>query len=386
MPKKSIKPKLFDRSGNLLPDVMKLYLEDKLGKDEKDLVEKHMVESDFDREAMEGLQTNISGSFEKEISDLQEAILISARKRRDAPATGRSEKLFWYAAAGIAILIGLSVLLVFMLREPEAIQQIAVIQPDTISNTTMGTFSPSEDKQVGVKGNTPATKEVTGKGRREILEEGAASVKEGDIPYENNTLPEQIHDSLFQPVMPEPEIAVVNYAEPARDQIVGGISINEPDKITDFKYGKNDRNLTASRSQAKIAASETLYQATDSKPDTNIFISVEVMPEFPGGDSALQQFINDSLRYPAMARSVDTEKKVYLAFVINVDGSITNIQIRRGIGGGYDEEAIRLVRSMPNWLPGLQRGIPVRVLYWFELTFGPKPGVFDPDQNHQQYH
>ena len=92
-------------------------------------------------------------------------------------------------------------------------------------------------------------------------------------------------------------------------------------------------------------------------------------PEFPGGDAARNKFLKDNLRYPADAREQYISGTVYLTFVVERDGSITDIRILRGIGGGCEEEAVRVVRMMPKWTPGKQNGNPVRVQFNLPIRF-----------------
>ena len=99
------------------------------------------------------------------------------------------------------------------------------------------------------------------------------------------------------------------------------------------------------------------------------FIHVEEMPRFPGGEVALFKYLGDNIKYPAMAKDAGINGKVYVTFVIEKDGSIGNVKILRGIGGGCDEEAIRILNGMPHWSPGKQRGKPVRVQYNLPINF-----------------
>ncbi|MFN9326632.1 MAG: energy transducer TonB [Flavobacteriales bacterium] len=95
----------------------------------------------------------------------------------------------------------------------------------------------------------------------------------------------------------------------------------------------------------------------------------EVMPEFPGGKEALFAYLGKNLKYPEQAVEEGIEGVVYVTFVVEVDGSITGVKVLRGIGGGCDEEAVRVVRSMPNWTPGMQAGKPVRVKYNLPIRY-----------------
>ncbi len=96
---------------------------------------------------------------------------------------------------------------------------------------------------------------------------------------------------------------------------------------------------------------------------------VEEMPEFPGGETALFQFIQKNMRYPTQAKDAGIEGVVYLNFVVNEAGRITDINILKGIGGGCDEEAIRVLQNMPLWKPGMQGGRNVKVQFNMPLRF-----------------
>lgn len=100
-----------------------------------------------------------------------------------------------------------------------------------------------------------------------------------------------------------------------------------------------------------------------------VFVVVEVMPRFPGGDEALKKYLAENIKYPEMARESGIQGRVYVTFVVEKDGSVTNVELLRGIGGGCDQEAIRVVENMPNWNPGRQRDKPVRVQFNLPITF-----------------
>ena len=103
--------------------------------------------------------------------------------------------------------------------------------------------------------------------------------------------------------------------------------------------------------------------------EQEIFQVVENAPAFPGGDLARMKFLQDNIRYPAMARESGIQGTVYVTFVVERNGSVTDVKILRGIGGGCDEEALRVIKNMPKWEPGKQRGKPVRVQFNMPLKF-----------------
>lgn len=91
------------------------------------------------------------------------------------------------------------------------------------------------------------------------------------------------------------------------------------------------------------------------------FVIVENMPAFPGGDAALMQYLLSNTKYPHMARESGISGTVYITFVVEKDGSLSDIRALREVGGGCTSEALRVVQAMPRWIPGKQRGVPVRV-------------------------
>jgi periplasmic protein TonB len=99
------------------------------------------------------------------------------------------------------------------------------------------------------------------------------------------------------------------------------------------------------------------------------FIVVEEMPSFPGGDEARIKFISDNIVYPEIEKEINTQGTIYITFVVETDGSITDVKILRGIGSGCDEEAVRVVKMMPKWNPGKQSGKSVRVQFNLPIKF-----------------
>lgn len=100
-----------------------------------------------------------------------------------------------------------------------------------------------------------------------------------------------------------------------------------------------------------------------------VFLVVENQPEFPGGEKALVEFIAKNVKYPPTAINYKIEGKVYVSFIIEKDGSLSNIKVMKGIGGSCDEEARRVISLLPNFIPGRQNGRLVRVQYFVPINF-----------------
>ncbi|MCF8230976.1 MAG: energy transducer TonB [Bacteroidales bacterium] len=107
----------------------------------------------------------------------------------------------------------------------------------------------------------------------------------------------------------------------------------------------------------------------EEKKEDKVFVVVEDQPQFPGGEKARKRYLSNNIEYPQLARESGIEGTVYVTFVVEKDGSITDVRVLRGIGGGCDKEAIRVVKEMPKWKPGKQRGKPVRVQFNMPIRF-----------------
>ena len=110
-----------------------------------------------------------------------------------------------------------------------------------------------------------------------------------------------------------------------------------------------------------------IVEEVEAEPE--IFTVVEDMPGFPGGEEELFRFLGKNIKYPAMAKDAGIKGMVYVNFVVWIDGTIKDVKVLRGIGGGCDEEAMRVVKSMPKWKPGKQRGKTVPVSYNLPIRF-----------------
>jgi len=112
---------------------------------------------------------------------------------------------------------------------------------------------------------------------------------------------------------------------------------------------------------------DTLYYL---KNTNDVFVTVDVAPEFPGGVVALHRFFHDNLRFPAIARSPQIQGTVFVTFVVERDGSLTNPRVLRGIDPrGADIEAVRLIEIMPSWTPGKMQGVAVRTQFIVPIRF-----------------
>lgn len=112
-----------------------------------------------------------------------------------------------------------------------------------------------------------------------------------------------------------------------------------------------------------------VFEPVEDEDRPGVYIVVDQMPEFPSGDKGLYQFIADNVKYPAEAKEEGIKGRVFVNFIVEPDGSVSDIRVLRGIGGGCDEEAVRVVESLPRFKPGMQDGEAVRVSYTIPVFF-----------------
>ncbi|MBP3253135.1 MAG: TonB family protein [Bacteroidales bacterium] len=150
--------------------------------------------------------------------------------------------------------------------------------------------------------------------------------------------------------------------------------------VTEFKIVDDDVELTneldiealtaEGNGEINIPAPEIAkVEDVEDEAEKVIFTVVEQQASFPGGTAELTKYLAQNIKYPQQARETGTSGKVYLTFVVEKDGSITDIKILRDIGAGCGEEAIRVVKAMPKWTPAKQRGKAVRQQFNLPVTF-----------------
>lgn len=119
-----------------------------------------------------------------------------------------------------------------------------------------------------------------------------------------------------------------------------------------------------------LKAKEEIAQPEPPKEEENkVFDVVEEQPSFPGGQGALMQWLRDNIEYPVIAAENGIEGRVIVQFVVSKSGSISNVNVVRGVDPSLDKEAVRVVSNMPNWTPGKQNGTTVNVRYTLPVTF-----------------
>ena len=197
-----------------------------------------------------------------------------------------------------------------------------------------------------------------------------------DAEEPEEEMEEEVVIEIEQPETPPEEI--VNQQKMTEIAIVDDSEVKEEDEVKsqsdleqntaiagalDFDDGTDDISKIT---EQKV---EIIQEKPKEKEPEKVFTFVEQKPEFPGGDAALYKFIGDNLVYPPMAIENGVQGRVIVQFVVTKTGAIGNVKVVRSVDRDLDNEAIRVCKKLPNFIPGKQNGQPVNVWYTLPVTF-----------------
>ena len=160
------------------------------------------------------------------------------------------------------------------------------------------------------------------------------------------------------PPPPEPEVPEVSTTE---------VNVIENDAESDNEL--NTQMFQELEKQDNIEIVPVEVEQEEEEEEEEIWQVVEQDPEFPGGVEALYKYVQQNIKYPQLAKENNITGRVFVTFVVEKDGSVSNVKAARDIGGGCGAEAVRVVKSMPKWTPGKQRGKAVRAAYTLPVNF-----------------
>ncbi len=165
---------------------------------------------------------------------------------------------------------------------------------------------------------------------------------------------------------------------PAEPEITEPPTLPQPQAVLeDFNPVENTQDIpqpseidsAKEKPQENAIAEQVPKTQEQSKTNEEVVTDAEIKPEFPGGHSAMLRFIYTHLQYPQAAIKQRIQGKVICSFIINKDGSISDIRLEKGVYIFLDDEAIRVIKTMPSWKPGTTNGKPVRYRYYLPLLF-----------------
>ena len=218
---------------------------------------------------------------------------------------------------------------------------------------------------------------------------GAASQAFSSATSEHETEVEL--EAAEEEVEEEEEEEIIYELQP-EEELVAQETLMNSEKFTAFEMDDEVKPEETSKTQDEMANTEAAVAAVtfdqgsdegqqvlqlnqkvvDEVPDetaTKVFDVVEQMPSFPGGDAALMSFLNKNIKYPVIAEENGIQGRVVATFVVERDGSITDVKVIKSVDPSLDKEAVRVLKLMPKWIPGKQSGKAVRVKYTVPVTF-----------------
>ena len=156
------------------------------------------------------------------------------------------------------------------------------------------------------------------------------------------------------------------------DEVKPEDELKSQDEIMNSKVAVGALNVVGNDESGEVLKAKEVIATEPVKPkeeENKVFDVVEQMPSYPGGMGALMQYLSSHIKYPVIAEENGIQGRVICTFVVERDGSITNVKIAKSVDPSLDKEAMRVVSSMPKWIPGKQNGSAVRVKYTLPVTF-----------------
>ena len=412
-----IHDRLFTTSGCLKLDVLQKYNSSGLTDYERVLADTHLKECELCSDALEGLAlVNNQDKLSSLITEINENISKNLLKEK---ATDKSktikiyDRIFYYAAAAsILILFGIFSYFKFNWKP---IKELSVVTEQTKKEEireTPQTFDKKNKEiiiQQDVEPEVPhVIKPVTQKQKshesaiaeKQIIKTEPKTIPDKQVEDESylaeNESTEGVIEQTADELLIDSSVDIASAGQPVEYYISGVVVSGEAitgDELSEYEvapqinsqamgaksseYNKNQKSISriaSGQEDSQESISDT-YNSTILEPENEsgdakaVFVVVEQIPEFPGGLEAMIKYLSENLNYPDSAKALGIQGTVYVSFIVNESGEVSDAQIKRGIGGDCDKEALRAIKSMPAWLPGLKKGKPVRVQLVIPVVF-----------------
>lgn len=186
-----------------------------------------------------------------------------------------------------------------------------------------------------------------------------------EVSIDLDAMPEEVVvEEEITPVTRQEEIKPPPPPPPPKMADVLNIVDDDTDLQDDADLFDSEFEEDAEIEFQEVEVEEEVVEETE-----EVFLIVEQMPEFPGGDEALRKYLATSVKYPVIAQENGIQGRVFVAFVVDKNGNVTNVRVARPFDPNLDKEAVRVVQSMPKWTPGKQRGKAVKVSYTVPINF-----------------
>ena len=221
-----------------------------------------------------------------------------------------------------------------------------------------------------------------------IVNVASEAIARAQAEHETEVTLEQIEEEVEE----EQDDEEIVYELEELEQLVAEETVMNSEKFTAYEM-EDDAPDQVTKTQDEVAQSDVAIGAIDydqgsdeaehvlkvnekvvdevppAVEETKVFDVVEQMPQYKGGDQALMDYLNKSIKYPVIAEENGIQGRVVCTFVVERDGSITDVKVVRSVDPSLDKEAVRVLKAMPKWIPGKQNGSAVRVKFTLPVTF-----------------
>jgi len=354
---------------------MKGYLESGLSDIEEQKVIKHLADCELCKDALEGLELmSDKTKLEDMVAEINQNLRESLKEKPPGKTISLSTKVYYSgAAASIVILIGL----LFYFNKPfgsemldmSTAQELKVekrqIPPKPITSERINdTIQLIEDHQnIQQEQNKQENVKITVNEKIKEVNNTNSKNEPYKVPLDKMRSVDSSIDQFEIAIRDQIEIKTSE-----RERIYIDIASNQPIEYYLAEIIVPDiqliEALTEEEQSGSIHRGDNVLQE-----QMHFFTVVELMPEFPGGFPAMTKYLSKNLKFPKAAKKANIQGRVNVSFIIEEDGRVSNVRIINGIGGGCDEEAMRVILSMPAWDPAIQNGQPVKVLFNLPVKF-----------------
>jgi len=308
-------------------------------------------------------------TFGNKVNHINERLHNRVRFHRETDSVKQKKRIgpvpAWLAVAASVVLFA-GIYLILQQNRPVK-ENVAVNQAEYDEMVV-----PSSAPDSMIKSEVPA---VIAENKHQAGKRGIPSPKvvNGVVTFNNDdvvVMDKEADDENIAGVSEAETATVPGYIAGISNQVADSDRVAEKTMIAEKSDNSVAQPTPAARTVKGVATSASkTTQLEEISEEAEVFTVVEQSPEFPGGADKLNRYLTDNLHYPDEAKMNSISGTVYVQFVIDKKGQISDAKVLRGIGSGCDEEALRVIKAMPRWKPGMQRGKPVRVAFNMPVKF-----------------
>jgi TonB family protein len=352
------KENMFEPSGCLTREAFDALVNGTLTAGDKALANEHLESCPFCTDALEGFEQHKmpERSFSEIMTSSDEAFDKMMANRKSNPDKKRFIWLSVSVAASLLLIVGLFVIV----DRPQTKMQVSetMIKDSTAIKPEEKTDKAEEKKPLNETQPVSNSRKNRSNRVQNSVRFTPPEVVSGSDDISNETI--AANELKKEEPKSEPATSI-----PIQEKEKAGAPVAAKSESTDGAFDKKTSDENESRSYKSASQLKKGVTYKDAEP----IAFMEQQPEYPGGQSALSAFLNKNLQYPKQASEMSITGRVFIRFMVEADGIISNIKVIRGIGGGCDEEAVRVIKLMPKWIPGKQNGQPVKSYFTLPIVF-----------------